>query len=78
MLNLPRGIKSDQILRLKEAKGSHILASISYLWAIDESEKGVMYYGSIFEAGRYPWTPDSGKPPSAKKRKTEAVETVVV
>lgn len=76
MLQLPRGIKPDQIQRLKEARGSHILASISYMYAMDDAEKGIMYYGAIFEAGRYPWTPDTGKPPSAKKRKTDPAEEV--
>lgn len=70
MLQLPRGIKADQITRLQEAKGSHILISISYMYVMDDAEKGIAYYGSIFEAGRYPFTPSIEKP-AAKKRKTE-------
>lgn len=70
MLELPRGIKAEQITRLVEAKGSHILISISYMYVMDDAEKGVAYYGSIFESGRYPFTPAVEKP-AAKKRKTE-------
>jgi hypothetical protein len=74
LLQLPRGIKPDQITRLQEAKGSHILISISYMYIMDDAEKGVAYYGSIFEAGRYPFTPSNDKP-AAKKRKTEDDES---
>jgi|GEM_PF-6899403 len=70
LLQLPRGVKSEQILRLQEAKGSHVLISISYMYVMDDSEKGVAYYGSVFEAGRYPFSLNTDKP-AAKKRKTE-------
>jgi hypothetical protein len=41
---------------------------------MDDSEKGFAYYGAIFEAGRFPFLPESSRP-AAKKRKTEDDES---
>jgi hypothetical protein len=78
ILQLPRGIKTDLIKRLIEAKGSHLLISISYMYLLDDKEKGHAYYGGIFECGRYPFIPSSGKPPkspASKKRERHDTES---
>jgi hypothetical protein len=56
IIQLPKTIKPDQITRLREARGSQILICISYLFVLDEGEKGIAYYGATFEAGRYPFS----------------------
>jgi hypothetical protein len=56
LLNLPKTIKPEQITRLCEARGSHILIAISYMFAINDEEKGRAIYGGVFEVGRFPFT----------------------
>lgn len=68
MINLPKNIKAEQITRLKEAKGSHILICIGYLYVMDDPEKGVAYYGASLEAGRYPFIPADPKVARPTKR----------
>lgn len=71
LLALPRAIKPDQITRLIEAKGSQVLVNIAYMYTISDTEKGKVVYGSIFEAGRFPYISksESTSKPSVGKRK---------
>jgi hypothetical protein len=67
LLGLPRDIKTEQITRLIEAKGSNILLSVSYMYLLKDEEKGKAVYGASFEVGRYPYIDKKGKPPVAPK-----------
>jgi hypothetical protein len=71
LCQLPRTIKTDQITRLIEAKGSHVLLSVAYMYTLDDSEKGRLVYGSIFETGRFPFTEKTESVVSNRKRKSE-------
>jgi hypothetical protein len=71
LCQLPRTIKTDQITRLIEAKGSHVLLSVAYMYTLDDSEKGRLVYGSIFETGRFPFTEKTESVTSSRKRKSE-------
>jgi hypothetical protein len=71
LCQLPRTIKSDQITRLIEARGSHVLLSVAYIYTLVDAEKGKVVYGSIFEVGRFPFTERSTElPPRSVKRKS--------
>jgi hypothetical protein len=76
LCQLPRTIKSDQITRLQEARGSHVLLSVAYIYTLVDAEKGKVVYGSIFEVGRFPFTERSAElPPRAPKRKAPEIGT---
>jgi len=67
LIGLPRDMKSEQITRLIEAKGSSVLLSVSYMYLLKDEEKGRGIYGASFEVGRYPYVDKTGKPPLAPK-----------
>jgi hypothetical protein len=75
LANQPKDLKSDQVTRLCEAKGSHILITISYIYVLHDEEKNRSVYGPAFEVGRFPFKLTFKKERSAgSKRKAEVEE----
>lgn len=75
MANQPKDLKAEQSSRLCEAKGSHILITISYIYVLHDSEKARSTFGPTFEVGRFPFKLSMKKERSAgSKRKVEAEE----
>jgi hypothetical protein len=70
----PKDFKTEEFTRLQEARGSHLIACIAYVYENFVDEKNVTFYGPTFEIGRYPLTVDV-KEDKRKKRKIEDVSS---